>query len=595
MNRIWTIGSWLIAVVVAAPIAVVLFALATPPSPTWSHLRETVLTGYIVNTAVLTLAVGLLSAVIGIACAWTVATRDFPGRRILSWALVLPLATPAYVVAYVYTDLLEFAGPVQTALRTLTGWAVGDYAFPPIRSLGGAAVVLSLVLYPYVYLLARTAFEAQAASLVDAARVLGAGSTRAFYTIALPASRPVVAGGVALAMMETVADYGVVDYFGISTFTTGIFRTWFALGDRGAAVQLAGWLFVVVAILIVAEQTARRGAFSNPVARTGSAVPVRLSGARAWFAILGCALPLVLGLIVPAAVLARYAFETGDPLLGRGFADFVTTTFGVAGTTAVLATLLALWLAYGVRLNPHPANRLAMRTATLGYALPGAVLAVGVLVPLTGMDKALARFLNAQFDLGMGLLLTGTAAALVFAYLARFLTVAYNACQGGLDKVHRRLDDAARSLGAAPNRVLREVHVPLMRGAVASAVLLVFIDVTKELPATLILRPFNFETLATRVYRLASDERLAEASTAALAIVGLGLLPALALGLSSTRLRRRSVSTPRLAGLRPSKKHGRPTAKEMQPDCEAKPRSRKLAALRPSKEHGRHTAKRDAT
>ncbi len=539
MNRTWTIGSWLVASLVGAPLLVVLWALLAQPSENWPHLRETVLAGYVVNTVVLAVAVGFLSAVMGIACAWTVATRDFPGKRILSWALVLPLAAPAYVVAYVYTDLLEFAGPVQTALRAVTGLEGGDYRFPPIRSLGGAALMLSLVLYPYVYLLARTNFETQAASLVDAARVLGAGSTRAFFTVALPASRPVIAGGVALAMMETVADYGVVEYFGVSTFTTGIFRTWFALGDRAAALQLAGWLFLAVAVLIVAEQGARRGGYGNPIARTAPPVPKRLEGFRALLATVGCALPLILGLIVPLIVLARYAILVGDPLLGRGFADFAGATFGVAGTAAVLATLLALGLAYGARLDPRPANRYALRFATLGYALPGAVVAVGVLVPLTALDKSLARFLNTQFDLGVGLLMTGTAAALVFAYLVRFLTVAYNACQGGLEKVSRRLDDAARVLGAHPGRVLRDIHFPLMRGAVASAVLLVFIDVTKELPATLILRPFNFETLATRVYRLASDERLAEASTAALTIVALGLFPAVLLGVSTWRSRDR--------------------------------------------------------
>ena len=537
MNRTWTIGSWLIALLVGAPIMVVLWSLWFQPSANWPHLRETVLAGYVVNTVVLALAVGALSAIIGIACAWTVATRDFPGKRFLSWALVLPLATPAYVVAYVYTDLLEFAGPVQTALRDLTGLRGGQYSFPPIRSLGGAVVMLSLVLYPYVYLLARTNFETQAASLVDAARVLGAGPTRAFFTVALPASRPVLAGGVALAVMEAVADYGVVEYFGVSTFTTGIFRTWFALGDRTAALQLAGWLFLAVAVLIVAEQAARRGGYANPVARAAPPVPKRLAGLRALFATVGCALPLLLGLVVPVLVLARYAIVAGDPLWGRGFGDFVGASFGVAGATAVLATLLALWLAYSARLDLRPVNRFALRFATLGYALPGAVIAVGVLVPLTAMDKSVARFLNAQFDLGVGLLFTGTAAALVFACLVRFLTVAYNACHGGIEKVNRRLDDAARNLGAHPGRVLREVHFPLMRGAVAGAFLLVFIDVTKELPATLILRPFNFETLATRVYRLASDERLAEASTAALTIVALGLLPALLLGISAWRQR----------------------------------------------------------
>ena len=535
MNRFLSLGSWLVAGLVAAPIVVVLTGLAGQRSATWAHLLDTVLPAYAFNTAVLALLVGAMSAAIGIGCAWTIATREFPGKRTLSWALVLPLATPAYVIAYVYTDLLEYAGPVQTALRAMTGWHGGNYAFPPIRSLGGAAIMLSLVLYPYVYLLARTTFETRAASLVDAARVLGASPTRAFWSIALPASRPAIAGGTALAMMETVADYGVVEYFGVATFTTGIFRTWFAMGDRAAAVQLAGWLFVVVAVLIVAEQLGRRGSFGNPVAPSRAATPKRLTGGRGWLTMLACALPLLLGLLIPLVVLGRYAINVGDPMVGRGFSEFVAATFSVAGTTAVLAALLGLWLAYSVRLDPRPGTRLAMRTATLGYALPGAMLAVGVLAPLTEIDKTLAGFLNARFDLDVGLMLTGTAAALVFACLARFLTVAYNACQGGLEKVHARLDDAARSLGAGASRVLLDVHVPLMRSAVASAALLVFIDVTKELPATLILRPFNFETLATRVYRLAADERLAEASTAALAIIALGLLPAIVLGISTRR------------------------------------------------------------
>ena len=538
MNRLWSIGAWGVAALVGAPLLVVLAALVAPSSGSWAHLKATVLSDYVVNTVLLMLAVGAFAACIGVATAWTIATRDFPGRRLLSWALVLPLAAPAYVVAYVYTDLLEFAGPVQTALR-----AAGLPALPPIRSLGGAAIVLGLVLYPYVYLLARTAFAAQAAPLFEAARVLGARPRRAFAAIALPAARPAIAGGTALAMMEAVADYGVVEYFGVATFTTGIFRTWFALGDRGAALQLAAWLFVIVAILVLAERAARRGRVGNPVARNMPPPLIRLSRRRGLAAAIGCALPLLLGFAIPLVVLVRYAVIAGDPLLGHRFAGFVQASCGVAGVSALLAALLALFLAYAERLSRRPGTAFAVRTATLGYALPGAMLAVGVLVPLTAIDKSLARFLNAQLDLNAGLLLTGTVAALIFAYLARFLTVAYNACHGGLEKIHLRLDDAARSLGAAPGRVLGEVHVPLMRGAVASAVLLVFIDVMKELPATLILRPFNFETLATRVYRLASDERLAEASTAALAIVLVGVAPALLLGISGTPRSRRPRST----------------------------------------------------
>ena len=537
MNRLWNIGAWSVAALVGTPLLVVLTALVAPSSDSWPHLKETVLIDYMVNTVLLMLAVGTLAACIGIATAWIIATCDFPGRRLLSWMLVLPLAAPAYVVAYVYADLLEFAGPVQTTLRKAGLLA----ALPPIRSLGGAAAVLGLALYPYVYLLARTAFASQAASLFEAARVLGARPRRAFATIALPAARPAIAGGMALAMMEAVADYGVVEHFGVATFTTGIFRTWFALGDRGAALQLAAWLFVIVALLVFAERAARRGRVGNPVGRSAAAPLVRLVGWRGWFACVGCLLPLLLGFAIPVGVLVRYALLVGDPLLGRGFADFVQSSCSVAGSSALLAVLLALLLAYGERLSRHPGTAFAVRAATLGYALPGVVLAVGVLVPLTAIDKWLARFLNAQFDLNAGLLLTGTVAVLIFAYLTRFLTVAYNACHSGLEKINLRLDDAARCLGSSPGRVLREVHVPLMRGAAASAVLLVFIDVMKELPATLILRPFNFETLATRVYRLASDERLAEASTAALAIVLLGVAPAVLLGISSTCRRHRSI------------------------------------------------------
>ena len=534
MNRLWSVGAWSAAALVGAPLLVVVAALVAPPASNWPHLKETVLADYVINTVLLMLAVGAIAGLVGIGTAWTIATRDFPGRQLLSWALVLPLAAPAYVVAYVYTDLLEYAGPVQSALRA----ARLPVALPPVRSLGGAALVLGMVLYPYVYLLARTAFASQASALFEAARVQGASPRRAFVAIALPAARPAIAGGMALAMMEAVADYGVVEYFGVATFTTGIFRTWFALGDRGAALQLAAWLFVIVAFLVLAERAARRGRASNPVARNVAAAAVRLPGWRGWATLAVCALPLALGFVIPVVVLVYYALLVGDPLLGSSFMEFVQASCSVAGVAAVAAAILALFLAYSERLSRHAGTALAVRTATLGYALPGAVLAVGVLVPLTAIDKSLARFLAEQFGWNAGLLLTGTAAALVFAYLARFLTVAYNACHGGLEKVHRRLDDAARSLGASPGRVLREIHVPLMRGAVASAVLLVFIDVMKELPATLILRPFNFETLATRVYRLASDERLAEASTAALAIVLVGIVPAVLLGVSGARRQR---------------------------------------------------------
>ena len=529
-RHFWRVGALAAAAIVALPVVTVVGSLFFPSGETWAHLRATVLPDYLANTALLMLGVGVLAGVIGVGTAWLVATKEFPGRRWLTWALALPLAAPAYVIAYVYTDLLEYAGPVQSALREVTGWQAGDYSFPPVRSLGGATVMLALVLYPYVYLLARTAFATQAAAMFEAARVLGASPRRAFYSIALPAARPAIAGGLALVLMETVADYGVVDYFGVATFTTGIFRTWFALGDRDAAMQLAGLLFLLVAVLVVAEHYGRRGRFDNPVSR--NAPPPREDAQGPSGVVRSGPLPRSRRARLRRAVrrmLAHYAFTVGDPLLGRSFADFVQASFGVAGVTAVLAAGLALWLVSAQRASSGPVTRFSVRMATLGYALPGAMLAVGLLVPLTAFDKSVAGYLARNFDMQVGLLLTGTAAALVFAYLARFLTVAYNSCHAGMERVHQNLDAVARSLGATPGRVLREIHTPLMRGAVATALLLVFIDVLKELPATLILRPFNFETLATRVYRLASDERLAEASTAALAIVAMGTLPALLL------------------------------------------------------------------
>jgi len=544
----WTLGALAIALVLLAPSLTVLASLALPASENWAHLRATVLPGYVANTLWLMALVALMAGTIGVGTAWLVVSTRFPGQRLFNWALVLPLAAPAYIVAYVYTDLLAFAGPVQTALRALTGWSGGDYAFPNIRSLPGAAIVLSLVLYPYVYLLARTAFQRQSAALFEAARMLGARPWRAFIRVALPCARPAIAGGLALALMETISDFGVVDYFAVPTLTTGVFRTWFSLGDALAAAQIAAWLFLFAIALVMIEMVSRRGRVANPLARDMAAQPVRLQGGRAIGATVACALPVILGFVVPAIVLVRYALIEGDPLVGRNFLDFASNSLFVAGIAAALATALALLLAYGERLHPTPFNRISIRLATLGYALPGAMIAIGILTLTTDIDRALAGFAETYLGFSPGLLITGSAAGLVFAYVARFLTAAFNACHSGLEKIHPSLDAAARSLGAPPGRVLGAVHIPLLRSALASAALLVFIDVMKELPATLLLRPFNFETLATRTYRLASDERLAEASTAALTIVALGLIPTILLSLSIARSGIRPPASPALTG-----------------------------------------------
>lgn len=531
----WTAAALAVALIVLAPSLVVLWSLTAPASPNWAHLSATVLPGYIVNTLKLMALVAAMTAIIGVGTAWLIVSMRFPGQHVLNWALVLPLATPGYIVAYVYTDLLSYAGPVQTALRSVTGWNAADYYFPAVRSLPGAAVMLSLVLYPYVYLLARTSFQRQSAALFDAARSLGAQPWRAFIRVALPCARPAIAGGLALVLMETISDFGVVDYFAVQTLTTGIFRTWFNLGDALAAAQIAAWLFVFALALVFIEMVSRRGRVANPLARDLAAQPRTLTGLRALGALAACSLPVLLGFVVPAIVLARYALMEGDPLLGRRFLDFAWNSVSVAAVTAALATAFAVLLAYGERLHPTRFNRISIRLATLGYALPGAMIAIGILTLSTDIDRAFAGFASEKLGFSPGLILTGSIAGLVFAYVARFLTAAFNATHSGLEKIHPTLDAAARSLGAAPWRVLGAVHIPLLHGALASAALIVFIDVMKELPATLLLRPFNFETLATRTYRLASDERLGEASTAALAIVALGLIPTILLSLSLFR------------------------------------------------------------
>ena len=522
-STLWFFGTLLVAVPVALPLVVVVAAIPGSEG-SWSHLWETVFAEYLINTLALMAVVGVVVTVLGVGAAWLVATRDFPGRRWLSIALMLPLACPAYVVGYVYAELLEFSGPVQTALRAATGWQAGDYAFPPVRSLVGAGLVLGVVLYPYAYLLVRASFLAQSRALNEAARTLGAGPLAVLRRVALPVARPAIAGGVALALMETAADFGVVEYFGVPTFTTGIFRTWYALGEHDAALRLAGWLFVVVAVLVLVEHFARRGERANPVSRDRGASLQPVPGLRGWLYALLCFIPVLAGFLIPALVLIKLHFETGDPLFGRSFATFAGNTLFVGGAAAVLACVGALWLAYASRLGGGWLQQTSLRLVTLGYALPGTVLGIGLLLPLASLDKTLAE---AMEDAGWTprLLITGTIVALVLAYVARFMTVAFNSTQAGLLQVHGHVDDAARSLGAGPFEVLRRVHVPLLRPALLSGLLLVFIDVVKELPATLILRPFNFETLATRVYRLASDERLAEASTAALVIVAVGLLP----------------------------------------------------------------------
>jgi len=521
------------AIVTVVPMVAVLWALAAPGSGEFSHVWGVMLPSYALNTLALMVIVGVLATLVGVTTAWLVTATDFPGRRLFSWLLVLPLAAPAYIVAYLYTDLLEFSGPVQTALRSAFQLGPGDYWFPQIRSLPGAAIVLSLVLYPYIYLLARSAFAAQSRSQLLAARTLGLSPGRAFYQVVLPGARPAIAGGLALVLMETLADFGVVEYFGVPTFSTGIFRTWFAMGDQLTAMKLAGGMLLFVFVLVAAESFTRRGHVASDD-RLSLSPPFTLSAGASFAAILVCSVPVILGFVLPITVLFWLTLVQGDGLSIQTVMSFAQNSVLLAIVTAALATGLAVLLAYADRQTMGPswrrtATKSAIRIATLGYALPGALLAVGLLGPLGSVDRAFARFLNQSLGLDVGLLLTGTIALLVYALLVRFLTVSFNSVSGGMAKIPLSMDAAARSLGATPRRVVQQVHVPLLGPSLAAGAALVFIDVMRELPATLILRPFNFETLATRVYRLASDERLAEASTSALIIVLIGILPVILL------------------------------------------------------------------
>lgn len=517
-----------LAILVAVPVVTVganIFQGGT--SATWLHLVNTVLSEYVINSVLLCLGVGLGVVSMGTGAAWLVALNDFPGRRIAEWALLLPMAMPAYVLAYTYTDFLQFVGPVQTGLREVFGWKLGDYWFPDVRSLSGAIVLFSCVLYPYVYLLTRTAFLERAGGLLEVGRALGLGPWRSFWRVSLPLARPAIAAGMALALMEALADYGTVAYFSVPTFTTGIYRAWFSLGDRVAAAQLAASLLGFVAFLIVLERVSRGRARYHDASGRRHATRQTLTGLRALLAQVGCAIPIVVGFLLPTLLLIRLSVDVasyGEAGFVQRFLVLARNSFILAITAAALATLLALLIAYAAR-HGDRLPRLASRVVGLGYAVPGSVIAVGVLIPVTRLDQVLAATWQELLGTNPGLILTGGIAALIYAYLARFLAVALQSVEAGLTQITPSMESVARSLGSSDSETLWRVHLPLVRGSLLTAFLLVFVDVMKELPATLVMRPFNFDTLATQTYNYAADERLPEAATVALAIVAVGLLP----------------------------------------------------------------------
>ena len=534
-------GLSVFAVVIAAflslPVIVIVSYLLKADGALWQHLFDTVLNDYLVNSLLLLLGVGTGVLLLGVPTAWLTSMCSFPGRRWLSWALLLPLAIPAYIIAYTYTGLLDFAGPVQTWIRDLTGLGYGDYWFFEIRSLGGAIVMMSLVLYPYVYLMARAAFLEQSVNSIEVGCSLGYSRWRAMWSLALPMARPAIIAGLSLALMETLADYGTVQYFGVSTFTTGIFRTFYGYGDMVAAAQLAASLLAFVILLVLLERYSRRRASYHSAAESRARADlIPLTGTKAAMAVIACSAPLIFGFIIPATQLLFWAVFEAEPL-GWDFVTLAWNSFSLAFLAAIIAVTLAIILSYAKRTKPIKPVRTVIAMAGFGYALPGTIIAIGVLIPLAWADHSLiALFESLGWD-SPGLLLSGSLVALLFAYTVRFLAVALGSVQSGLEKIKPSLDHAGRSMGHNPLTLLRKIHVPLMRSSILTALLIVFVDVLKELPATLILRPFNFNTMAVRAYELASDERLVDAAPASIMIVLVGLIPVLMLHASIARRR----------------------------------------------------------
>ncbi len=508
------------------PMVAVVLAAATGGTATISHLMSTVLPGYALTTAVLVVLVSAGTFSIGVGAAWLVTMTRFPGVRLLEIALVLPLAFPAYVLAYAYTFIMDHPGIVQTNLRQITGWGPRDYWFPEIRSTEGAAVMLILVLYPYVYLLARAAFIQQSGSAFLAARALGNSPWMAFWRVSLPMARPAIAGGVLLAVMETIADFGTVAYFGVQTFATGIYTSWFSIGDRAAAAQLALCLLGFALLMAVAERTQRGKAKYYQAGKSHAALPTaHLKGWQSVGAFVLCIIPVVLGFLLPVIILVQMGMTSEQNLLSRRYIGFIQNSLTLAGVAAVVTVFAAICVGFYQRLRPGRVSSAAAYLARLGYAVPGGVIAVGLIVPFAGFDNALDAWMRKTFDISTGLLITGSIWLLVAAYMVRFLAAALSAYEGGQSTVHANMDAASRSLGQTPLATLRRVHLPILTPSLLTALLIVFVDVMKELPATLIMRPFNFDTLAVQAYRLASDERLEGAAVPSLVILAVGLLP----------------------------------------------------------------------
>ena len=517
----WSVGAVVIAALVLLPIVSVLWIAANPVENIWPHLMATTLPRYLGNTLIVMSSVAVISASVGTVAAWLVVMYQFPGRKWLEWALLMPLAVPGFLGAYALVDFLDYSGPVQTNLRQVFGWSnAQDYLFPDIRSLGGAVFVLSMSLYPYVYLLARAGFREQSGAAHDVARALGADGWRQFWRVGMPLGRPAIVAGTAIVMMETVNDFGTVDYFGVQTLTTGIFSVWLEAGNAGGAAQIATLILCLICALVALEKISRRKARFHRMTRQDRPASVReLSGAKAYAASVFCILPFLAGFLLPVAIMFSHAITRPDRWLANGLIEAFANTVFVGVAAAVLTVSAAIFMVYGVRLSGRTLPRILLPVTTIGYAAPGAVLAIGLLIPLAAFDNRLADGVLALTGWDPGLMLTGGTLVLIIAYVVRFFAIGQGAADAAMGRVSPSLPLAARTLGQTAGGALTRVYMPMIRGSVATALLLVFVDCVKELPATLLLRPFNFNTLATRSYEQASLERIADAAPSALLII----------------------------------------------------------------------------
>ncbi|HCK51607.1 MAG TPA: iron ABC transporter permease [Planctomycetaceae bacterium] len=525
-RAVWPVLCWTFTTLLSVPLLSILWSVTKDSEGVWQHLSETVLGDYIANTLVLAVGVGSGTALIGVSTAWIVTNCRFPLSRIFRWALLLPLAIPTYLSAYALTDLFQFSGPAQTWFRELSGCERGDYWFPEVRSLPGAITILTFGLYPYVYLAASTGFSSQSASVTEASRTLGTGSWARFFRLALPLARPAIFAGLVLVVMETLAEFGAVDYCAVDTFSTGIYRTWISRGSHTAASQLSACLVGIAGFVFLSEMMSRQSArFHHSTQRTRMAEPVVLGNARGCFATIFCLAPICIGFLLPVGRFIVLTISGGDSRATELLAGLVTNSLLVASLAVIVTVFSGLVLACIRRATRSRATRTAVQVAGMGYAIPGSVIAIGALGPIWYLEGRVLEFTEQFTNSDPGLFLSGTLVAVLLGYLVRFLAVPLNVIGAGFARIPPAMDSSARTLGSSRIGVLARVHLPLLRGSLVSAALLVFVDVLKELPATLILRPFDFDTLAVRVYHLASDERLAEASTPALAIVVAGLIP----------------------------------------------------------------------